>query len=239
MTFANKTVGPSYMTPTDYYKKHIVKVLNDVCYYDGEQIGTYTGYTMPTSYRSIFIFGMNQNGSNTYRSMTKLYSLKIYGHNNSLIANFIPCYRKADNEIGLYNIVTEEFRPNGNAGTFLKGPDVNPTIQERLNYLSDTKDLIKDALIYKGQTVTENDTFRSYVDKTDAIQVADDTDWTAIGYNHREPQALINNGFEYAQEIITNWENEADLTERFIDDRKLEYMPLVNTSNATNMKRNV
>lgn len=41
---------------------------------------------------------------------------------------------------------------------------------KKLNYLSETKDLIKTALIEKGQAVTDSDTFRSYADKVLAIQ---------------------------------------------------------------------
>jgi hypothetical protein len=40
----------------------------------------------------------------------------------------------------------------------------------KLNYLIETKNEIRNAIIEKGQEVTENDTFRSYADKVRAIQ---------------------------------------------------------------------
>lgn len=54
----------------------------------------------------------------------KLYSFKIYD-NGTLIRDFIPCYRVADNEVGLYDIVNNQFYTNQGTGSFTKGPDVN------------------------------------------------------------------------------------------------------------------
>lgn len=53
----------------------------------------------------------------------KLYSAKFY-ENSILIRNFIPCYRKSDGEIGLYDLVNNVFYTNSGTGTFLKGSDV-------------------------------------------------------------------------------------------------------------------
>ena len=49
-------------------------------------------------------------------------------------------------------------------------------LQDNLNYLEDTKALIKQAIIAKGQTITDNDTFRSYKDKIAAIQTGEMTE---------------------------------------------------------------
>lgn len=53
----------------------------------------------------------------------KLYDCKIYD-NGVLVRDFVPCYRKSDNEIGLYDTVNDEFYSNQGKETFLKGPDV-------------------------------------------------------------------------------------------------------------------
>ena len=45
---------------------------------------------------------------------------------------------------------------------------------EQLQYLNETKGLIKQAIINKGQTITSNDTFRSYVDKINNITTSED-----------------------------------------------------------------
>lgn len=44
------------------------------------------------------------------------------------------------------------------------------TIAEKLTYLEGTKSAIKDAIIAKGVDVTDNDTFRSYAEKIEAIE---------------------------------------------------------------------
>lgn len=53
-----------------------------------------------------------------------LFNLRMYD-NSVLVRNFIPCYRKSDGEIGLYDTVNHTFYTNQGTGTFLKGPDVN------------------------------------------------------------------------------------------------------------------
>lgn len=44
------------------------------------------------------------------------------------------------------------------------------TTAEKLNYLMDTKTAIKNALVAKGVSVADSDTFRSYADKIGEIQ---------------------------------------------------------------------
>ena len=41
--------------------------------------------------------------------------------NNEIKADFIPCYRITDNEIGLYNLVDNQFYTNQGTGEFLYG----------------------------------------------------------------------------------------------------------------------
>lgn len=61
-----------------------------------------------------------------------------------------------------------------------------------------------------------------------------DLDWQAIGYNTR-PQ-YINDDYDHAKDIYDNWDNsQTDLTNKFHDDKNLVIMPLVDTSNVTNM----
>ena len=53
----------------------------------------------------------------------RLYYFKIW-ENDELIMNLIPCYRKSDNEIGLYDLVSNTFLTNQGTGTFAKGDNV-------------------------------------------------------------------------------------------------------------------
>ncbi len=51
------------------------------------------------------------------------YEMKIY-EDNILKLNLIPCYRKLDGEIGVYDLVNSVFYTNQGSGKFLKGDDV-------------------------------------------------------------------------------------------------------------------
>ena len=62
-------------------------------------------------------------GGGGYYQIGKYKSLSIY-KNNILVRNFIPCYRKTDNEIGLYDLVNGVFYTNQGTGTFIKGPSI-------------------------------------------------------------------------------------------------------------------
>lgn len=44
--------------------------------------------------------------------------------NGSRVIDLIPCYRKSDGEIGMYDIVSGAFFANAGTGSFTKGADV-------------------------------------------------------------------------------------------------------------------
>lgn len=56
-------------------------------------------------------------------------------------------------------------------------------------------------------------------------------DWSAIGYNG-EPSS-IKDDYDYAVEIKNNWQNVANLKEKYRNNTELTYMPQVDMSNAT------
>lgn len=80
-----------------------------------------------SSYRTLKIFcGINASSSGTrnapyYFSNSSLYEyFRIY-NDQTLIAEFVPAKRKIDNEIGLFETVTEAFFTNQGTGTFTYG----------------------------------------------------------------------------------------------------------------------
>ena len=74
--------------------------------------------------RKYYIFCGNENNSTTWAySKIKLYYIKYYDDEN-LERNMIPCYRKSDGVIGLYDLVYNKFYPNNGTGVFLKGEDI-------------------------------------------------------------------------------------------------------------------
>jgi len=84
-----------------------------------------TNATMWTSWYNIWLFKANNyslTSSNLYISYCKIYS-----SNGVLMRNFVPCYRKSDWVIWLYDLANSQFYTNSWTGTFSKGNDVTMT----------------------------------------------------------------------------------------------------------------
>lgn len=95
-------------------------VINDV-YYRGVN-SSYTGASaMPDA--NIYLFWMNGSTSAS-QYYGKLYNFTMNAADGTPIRNFVPCYRKADNVIGLYDTVEGKFYTNAGTGSFTKGADV-------------------------------------------------------------------------------------------------------------------
>ena len=83
----------------------------------------YTPSTINNTTLKIFTRGdvPNSTYSDTHIS---LYSMYIY-INDKLSYSFIPCYRKSDGKVGLFDIINKKFYTNAGTGEFLKGDNVN------------------------------------------------------------------------------------------------------------------
>lgn len=87
---------------------------------NGTSANNNCSFSNTPSYAHIFIFSLNDN---TLPSSCKVSHFELY-KNGILIRNYIPCYRKSDNVIGMYDTVGRNFYTNAGTGTFLKGNDV-------------------------------------------------------------------------------------------------------------------
>lgn len=93
---------------------------------DDVRLITTNGQTVTDNLVYIFQngYGINYGGPST---IAKLYGAKISKKVNGVITlmrDLIPCYRKSDSTIGLYDLVNNQFYTNSGSGTFTKGPDV-------------------------------------------------------------------------------------------------------------------
>lgn len=66
--------------------------------------------------------GSSVNSGNIKTLPTKFYNFKNTGNANQ---DFVPCYRKADGAIGMYELISNTFFTNSGSGSFTKGADVN------------------------------------------------------------------------------------------------------------------
>lgn len=70
------------------------------------------------------LFAVNTGGAvDSRKASAKMYFCQIWD-NGTLVRNFIPCYRKSDNVIGVFDAKNGIFYTNGGTGTFGKGANV-------------------------------------------------------------------------------------------------------------------
>ena len=87
---------------------------------NGQSITGTASKSKGTSYET-YLLAYNATGSAGYFYYCKLYNFKIYV-DNILVRNFIPCKRKSDNVLGLYDSINKVFYTNAGTGTFIAGP---------------------------------------------------------------------------------------------------------------------
>ena len=111
------TVDTSAISSTNGMGRHTYSNDGNKWYLDGSLINTITTSSF-TATGSLFIFALNAGTEiQTRKIHGKLYSMTIYD-NETLLRNFIPCYRKTDKELGLYDLVNGVFYTNQGTGTF-------------------------------------------------------------------------------------------------------------------------
>ena len=74
--------------------------------------------------KSLYLFCLNGNGTAGYFSSFTMMEMEIT-EGQEVIRHLIPCYRKSDTAIGLYDLVNGVFYTNAGTGTFAKGADVS------------------------------------------------------------------------------------------------------------------
>lgn len=101
------------LTPTSQTGKFIL---------DGVEQQTTTVSSNRNYYSSpIFLFNNSFTRNDPFHG--KIFNANVLA-NNEYVLQLIPCYRKADNEIGMYDTVSQTFYINAGTGTFTKGADV-------------------------------------------------------------------------------------------------------------------
>jgi hypothetical protein len=136
-------------------------------YIDDELINT-SGNTYNKEFVTPYnmcIFACNQDSQQGYLpGRVRLFNLQFYD-NDQLKVDLIPCYRKVDNEIGAYDLVSGTFYSNQGTGIFLKGNDA-PTPEapiEIKNAGEKTKNLFNINNISSGNVQIEDGVLKTSV----------------------------------------------------------------------------
>lgn len=92
----------------------------------------------------MYAFAMNYDGTAAYKSYTRIYYMKIWEQNEAgedvLVRDYIPVLRKSDNEIGMFDKVTNTFFENKGTLPFhsdynkTKHPDI-PNAYRKVEYI--------------------------------------------------------------------------------------------------------
>ena len=115
----------SGISETNGLGRHIYSNIGSKFYLDNNIIASVDNNEFQSNY-PISIFGLNTGSLTEIRQLNgRVYSLIIY-ENDKLVRNFIPCYRKLDNEIGLYDTIQAKFYTNSGTGVFASGPILKP-----------------------------------------------------------------------------------------------------------------
>lgn len=110
-----------------------------------------TTNTLASASYPIYLFWNNITWTNQNRwTKMRLYSCKMW-NDWTLERDFVPCYRKSDNVIWLYDLVNNQFYTNSWTGTFSKGNDV--IMSELKNaYIGEEYDYVYD---FRGKTTSQ------------------------------------------------------------------------------------
>ena len=90
-------------------------------YFNGDVGDKKVDYPM---YLLTTLYGDHEVSLKNYAISAKLYSTTIYD-DDKLVRDFVPCYRKSDGVIGVYDRVENKFYTNSGTGSFQKGEDIN------------------------------------------------------------------------------------------------------------------
>lgn len=139
--FGQRTLGKFVNTYSTYYETvfgtttagtlllnqdvHMVIDSNSGIYQNGIKIlNNYSNNDRSSDY-SAFMFAFHENVEKAPQWFLKgrIYYYTIW-EVGVVTHNFLPCYRKSDGEIGMYDIITKQFLTNQGTGTFLKGSNV-------------------------------------------------------------------------------------------------------------------
>lgn len=82
---------------------------------------TQSEYTMSNN---LYLFSQNYNGTARFSGITRIAYFRYYDKTDTLICDLVPCYRKSDAVIGMYDKVRKIFLTDAGNSVFEKGNDI-------------------------------------------------------------------------------------------------------------------
>lgn len=159
-----------------------------------------TPSTGTSNYR---IAGNKQNN----RSEIYFYNAKIYDSADTLLHDFIPCYKKDTNKIGVYDIINDVFYPS--TGLITSGPDVDAAASIEQTSV-DSKWVMKDSHTWTYTFTVDNDDTEYFVyeEAMNGYMISNDID------NHK----IIENDEATITNKALNFINKVKVTKKWYGD---------------------
>ena len=160
---ADKSNTTIILGNSDTNKHHIIyNNYDNKVIFDNIEKGTVTN--LPSvSEDNLYLFALhgNQQEGSTQYLVGRIYYVKIIDKlTSTLIGNFIPVKRKSDNEICLYDKVTETFFTNQGTGVFIAGPVKDTSLESMMNiFVQTTEPIIKKGIWLQADETPECYTF--------------------------------------------------------------------------------
>ena len=138
------TISPLDVLNVDYNKNQ--------CTINGET-GTFTPETFQSS-ADLVLLALNTAGTVNYFVNAKLYTCQVYD-NGTLIRDFVPCINPVG-DVGLFDLVSQQFYGNAGTGAFIQGDRVGVTLPanySRLTYIASTGTQYIDTGVIPNQNI--------------------------------------------------------------------------------------
>lgn len=103
--------------------QYIYKQYKNLVYIDGKLVKTLPEANFSSKYNMYLLASHRGEAELTNIGKVKLNYCKIWD-GDTLVRDFIPCYRKSDNVVGMYDLVNDVFYTNAGTGEFEKGSNV-------------------------------------------------------------------------------------------------------------------
>ena len=130
------TTNTTLTANTQYTVKTQYTSWSQTVYVNGTQVGTASITWTRSNKYNIFLFWLNNNGSLGNSWTIRVFSCKMYSW-TTLLRDFVPCYRKSDSVIWLYDLVNSAFYTNAWSWTFSKWSDVLTNAELKNAYIGE------------------------------------------------------------------------------------------------------
>lgn len=114
--------------PTDSTDFILVQDSNKI-YANDKLVHTFAAATFSTDY-PIYLFTYNRGGTTGEFGSYTISYCKVYD-NGELVRDFVPCYKKDNNEAGLFDLVNNTFHSNKGSDSFVKGENITTRLQTK------------------------------------------------------------------------------------------------------------